>query len=260
VDLELRGRIAIVNGASQGIGLGIASVLASEGAQVVMTARREPALQEAVQALSIRTGNAGLFPVVGDIRRAEDCERIANEAVRLCGGVHILVNNDGAPPLGASADFDDPAWQKAIDQNFFSVIRMTRAVVPHMRRAGGGSITNIIAGSVLSPRSGYGLSVATWAAVVGFAKTLSIELGPDRITVNNVAPGAIRTSRVQKIAERLGQTEDSLLADIVKDVPVGRIGTVDDIANMVALLSSNRGSYVTGTTIRIDGGMLRNLI
>ena len=184
MDLGLEGRIAIVNGASQGIGLGIARTLAEEGARVVATARREPALNEAVDALAAETGGE-VAAVQGDVRRAEDCLRIVDETVARFGGVDILVNNDGAPPLGSFTDFDDHAWSRAVDQNLMSVVRCIRAAAPHMKARGAGSVVNITALSAIEPIPGFGLSVATWAGVIGLAKTLARELAPE-ITVNTL--------------------------------------------------------------------------
>jgi NAD(P)-dependent dehydrogenase (short-subunit alcohol dehydrogenase family) len=177
VDLGLRGRVAIVGGASQGIGYGIARLLAAEGARLVVTARRDPALSRAAETIREATG-AEVLPVLADVRKAEDHECVVAEAVRRYGTGHVLVNNDGAPPIGRLAGFDDAAWRKAVDQNLMSVVRMVRLVTPHMRQAGGGSIVNITGLSVMQPMIGFGLSVATWGAVVGLAKTLSLGWRP----------------------------------------------------------------------------------
>jgi 3-oxoacyl-[acyl-carrier protein] reductase len=255
VDLELGGRIAIVNGASQGIGLAIARTLAAEGAAVCMTARREPALAQAAERVAHDTG-ARVAAVQADIRRAEDCARIVAEAVGRLGGIDILVNNDGAPPLGQSLELDDGAWAKAVDQNLMSVLRMVRAALPHMRARGGGSIVNITALSAVQPISGFGLSVATWAGVIGLAKTLSLELGPLGITINTICPGLIETPRLHKVTAQSGKA----MRDLAAEIPVGRVGRPEDIAAMAAFLVSPRGSYLTGTTIQIDGGLRRSLL
>jgi 3-oxoacyl-[acyl-carrier protein] reductase len=255
VDLELRGRIAIVNGASQGIGFAIARTLAAEGAAVCMTARREPALTQAVERVARET-TATAIAVQADVRKAEDCGRIVAEAVRRLGGVDILVNNDGAPPLGQSLELDDGAWAKAVEQNLMSVLRMVRAAAPHMRARGGGSIVNITALSAVQPIAGFGLSVATWAGVIGLAKTLSLELGPWGITINTICPGLIETPRLHKVTAQSGKA----MQDLAADIPVGRVGQPDDIAAMTALLVSPRGSYLTGTTIQIDGGLRKSVL
>jgi 3-oxoacyl-[acyl-carrier protein] reductase len=254
MNLGLAGRVALVNGASQGIGYGIAHTLAEEGAHVALAARRTPALQAAADRIAQETG-ANVVPVQCDIRRADDCERVVAETVRHFGALHILVNNDGAPPLGDLLTFDDAAWTKAVEQNLMSVVRLTRAAAPHLKQAGGGAIVNIAAISMLEPKPGFGLSVATWAAVMGFAKTASIELGRDNITINTIAPGLVETPRLQKVTEQSGK----VMGDFAAGIPLGRTGTPQDIAALVALLASPRGAYITGTTIQVDGGLLASL-
>jgi len=254
MNLGLTGRVALVNGASQGIGYGIAHTLAEEGARVAIAARRTPALLTAAERIAHETG-AEIVPIQCDIRRAEDCERVIAETVRHFGVLHALVNNDGAPPLGDLLAFDDLAWTKAVEQNFFSVVRLTRAAAPHMKAAGGGAILNIAALSMLEPKPGFGLSVATWAAVMGFAKTASLELGRDNITINTIAPGLVETPRLKTVTEQSGK----VMGDFAASIPLGRIGTPRDIAALVALLVSPRGAYITGTTIPVDGGLLASL-
>ena len=263
MDLRLRDRVAIVGGASQGIGYEIARTLAQEGARVVMTARREPALQEAAARIRAETGGV-VLPVQADVRRADDTARVVDTVVRELGTVHVLVNNDGAPPIGRIGEFDDTAWAKAVEQNLMSVVRMVRLVVPLMRAAGGGSIVNITGLSVIQPMVGFGLSVATWAGVIGLAKTLSLELAGDAITINTICPGYINTSRLEKVfrkeADSRGQDFGDFIRQLTADIPVGRLGTTDDVATLVALLASPRASYITGTTIQIDGGQRRSVL
>ena len=262
MDLGLRGKVAIVNGSSQGIGLAIARTFAAEGADVVMSARRVERLEEAAAAVRGDTG-ARVLAVQADTRNAEDCRRIVARAAEAFGGVDILVNNGGAPPLGALDKWSDEDWDKAVDRNLKSVIRMTREVVPHMRARGGGRIVNITALTVRQPIAHFGLSVATWAGVIGFAKTASLEYGPDNITVNTICPGRIATERLvtvnaQRAAES-GADAAELEAQMRETVPLGRVGTTDEIASVVVFLCSSKGGYVTGATIPVDGGRLGSL-
>ena len=262
MDLELRGKVAIVNGSSQGIGLAIARMFAAEGASVTLTARRAAPLDEAAASVRRESG-AATIAVSADTRKPDDCKRIVERTVAEFGGVDILVNNGGAPPLGPLDKWSDEDWDKAVDRNLKSVIRMVREVVPHMRSRGGGRIVNITALSVRQPIANFGLSVATWAGVIGFAKTASLELGPDNITVNTICPGRIATPRLEKVnAERAadsGTDADAFKEEMRKIVPLGRVGTPDEIASVVVFLSSSRGGYVTGTTIPVDGGRLGSL-
>jgi len=263
MDLRLGGQVAIVGGASQGIGYGIARRLATEGCRVVITARREPALSKAAEAIRAET-SAEVLPVPADVRSAADAARVVETAVQTFGTVGVLVNNDGAPPIGKVGEFDDTAWTKAVEQNLMSVVRMVRLTVPHMRAAGGGAVVNITALSAIQPMVGFGLSVATWAGVIGLAKTLSLELAPDRIRVNTICPGLISTARLDKVfrkqAEAEGRDPDAFMDELRREIPLGRFGTVDDIAAYVALLASDLGSFITGTTIQIDGGARRSLL
>jgi 3-oxoacyl-[acyl-carrier protein] reductase len=256
MDLHLTGKTALVGGASMGIGYGIARALAAEGTRVVITARQEAGLVAAAETLRTETG-AEVIPVQADCRRPEDCDRVIDTVNGDIGGVDILVNNDGAPPLGELTAFDDVAWSKAVDQNLMYVVRMARGLVPGMIERGGGSVLNITAISAIQPIAGFGLSVATWGGVIGYAKTLSLEVAQHNINVNTICPGYIETQRLEKVFAAGGEDPAKMRAGLIAEIPMGRIGTVDDIASVVALLVSPRGRYVTGTTLQVDGGLLR---
>ena len=258
MDLGLKGKVAIVGGGSMGIGLGIATRLAAEGADLVIFARRLPALTKAAESLSSTYG-VRVVPVTADIRDKDESGRIVQTAIEHFGKLDILVNNDGAPPLGAIESFDDIAWQKAVEQNLFSVIRMVRSALPHLKAAGGGSILNISAISAIQPIAKFGLSVATWAGLIGYAKTLSLEVATHRINVNTICPGYIDTDRLQKVFNSGSEDPAAVRAGLEAEIPLGRIGLPSDIANLVALLVSPAGAYVTGCTIPVDGGLFRAL-
>lgn len=257
MDLGLKGKIAIVGGASMGIGYGIARTLAEEGARVAMMARRAPGLGEAAARIRRETG-AEVLPILADCRRAEDCARVLDTVVGSLGGIDILINNDGAPPLGDLVEFDDGAWAKAVEQNLMYVVRMARLSVPHMAKCGGGSILNIAALSALQPAVGFGLSVATWNGVIGFAKTLSLEVAAQNINVNTICPGYIETQRLEKVFSSRGDAA-AMRNSLTSEIPMGRIGTVQDIAHVAAMLVSPGGRYLTGATIAVDGGLLRSV-
>ena len=257
MDLQLTGKVAIVGGGSSGIGYAIAHRLAREGARVLIWARGKDALEAAAKRIRDETGGE-VAMAAADIHKPADNLRVVDAAVAAFGRVDILVNNDGAPPLGALLEFDDAAWQKAIQQNLMSVIRASRAVIPHMRTAGGGRIINITALSARQPAAGFGLSVATWAGLIGYAKTLSLEVGPDNITVNTICPGRIDTPLSQRGFARAAQGDvaraDEMLNTLVRNTPMRRIGTPEDIASAVAFLASPQAGFITGVTLPIDGG------
>lgn len=246
MDLALKGKVAVVGGSSEGIGYAIAHLLAAEGASVAVVARRKDNLDAAAKRIGEETG-AQVHVVQADIRKAEDCQRIVAQAIERFGRLDVLVNNDGAPPLGRLEEFDDAAWAAAIDRNLMSVVRLSRAAVPHLRAAGRGTIVNITALSAIQPIAKFGLSVSTWAGVIGYAKTLSLEVAADNITVNTVCPGRIDTSRIAKVF-------DEQAAALVKQIPLGRLGQPNEIAGLVALLASPWGGYITGATFHVDGG------
>jgi 3-oxoacyl-[acyl-carrier protein] reductase len=256
MNLDLKGMAALVGGASQGIGYGIARMLATEGVRVAVTARRVEGLNAAAERLSAETGSQ-VIPIQADCRQAADCMRAVETAKAALGGIDILVNNDGAPPLGELAAFDDAAWQKAIEQNFMYVARMVRETLPSMKERGGGSIINIAAISAIQPIPRFGLSVASWGAVIGYAKTLALEVAHFNINVNTICPGYVDTQRLEKVFSSGGKPAELMRKELEDEVPMGRIGTVEDIAHLVALLVSPKGRYITGTVIPVDGGLFR---
>ena len=257
MNLDLAGKSAIVGGGSSGIGYATAHRLAAEGASVLIWARRQDALDAAARRIRDETGGT-VAVCSASIAKPEDNLRVVDEAVAVFGRIDILVNNDGAPPLGPLLDFDDVAWQKAIQQNLMSAIRASRAAIPHMRKAGGGRIINITALSVRQPMAGFGLSVATWAGLIGFAKTLSLEVGPDNITVNTICPGRIETPLSRKgfahAARGDAAREEEMRKALVTSTPLRRIGEPEEIASAVAFLASSQAAYITGVTLPIDGG------
>jgi 3-oxoacyl-[acyl-carrier protein] reductase len=253
VETGLGGKLAIVGGASQGIGYAIARLLAGEGAAVAMVARRKEILEESAARVRAETG-VEVVAIAADIRLAADCDRIVDTAVAKLGGLDILVNNDGAPPLGDALAFDDAAWDKALQQNLMSVVRLTRRAVPHLRERGGGRIVNIASLSAIQPAARFGLSVATWAGMIGYAKTLSLEVARDNITVNTICPGRIATGRLAKVFE------GSSAEELARDIPLGRVGRPEEIAALVVYLASSLGGYVTGATLHVDGGRHGSLV
>jgi 3-oxoacyl-[acyl-carrier protein] reductase len=254
-------RVALVCAASKGLGRASAEALARDGVRVAICSRGGSALNAAAAAIQAAGGEA--LPIEADLRRAEDVARAIETTVATFGGLDILVTNSGGPPSGPFTTLDDGAWTDAIDSLLLSVVRLCRAAIPHMQARGGGRIINITSISAKQPIEGLVLSNALRAAVTGLAKTLSVELAPHNILVNCVAPGYTRTDRVVELADataaREGITRDQAERRIVDKIPLGRMGTPEEFAAVVAFLASPAASFVTGATIPVDGGWTRGM-
>jgi len=264
MDLGLRDKVAIVMAASKGLGCACATALAAEGARVTIGARGTQVLEKTAQEIQKDTSSR-VLAVPTDVTRAEDVEAIVAATVREFGRIDILVNNAGGPPAGNFASFGDAQWQAAFELNLLSTVRLVRQVLPHMRKTGSGRIITIVSTSVKQPIDGLLLSNAVRSGVVGLAKTLSVELAPDNITVNNVCPGRILTDRLRQIYhvnERMqqGVSEEALHKEMAQDIPMGRVGKPEELGALVAFLASQQAAYITGTTIQVDGGLVRSLL
>jgi 3-oxoacyl-[acyl-carrier protein] reductase len=262
MDLGLKGKVAVVAGASQGMGRATALLFAREGAKVGICARGEAALIQAAE--MIRKEAAGdVLPIVADMTNAEDIQRFVTKTAEHFGRLDIVVNNAGGPPPGEFMKFTDQDWLNAFQLSFLSTTRMTREAVPHMRKVGGGRVINITSYSVKEPIAGLVLSNAVRSGVIGLAKTLSRELAADNILVNNVCPGRIDTERAHKLnqarADRLKRPVEEISREMAAEIPLGRYGTPEETANLIVFLASERASYITGTTIQIDGGLVRGI-
>jgi 3-oxoacyl-[acyl-carrier protein] reductase len=251
-----------VAGASQGMGRATGLSFSREGAKVSICARGEAALNEAAEMIRKETG-AEVLSMVADMTKAEDIQRFVSKTAEHFGRLDIVVNNAGGPPPGEFMKFTDEDWENAFRLSFMSTMRMTRESVPHLRKVGGGRVINITSYSVKEPIAGLVLSNAIRSGVIGMAKTLSRELAKDNILINNVCPGRIDTERAQKLnkarAERLKRSVEEINRDMAAEVPLGRYGTAEETADLIVFLGSERASYITGTTIQIDGGLVRGI-
>jgi 3-oxoacyl-[acyl-carrier protein] reductase len=247
MDLGLSGRTAIVCGASSGMGLAIARALATEGANVAMFARRRDLLEREAE-------QVGALAVRGDVTTPSDLERLVERTLRAFGGIDILVNNSGGPPRTKAVEIDHDSLQDAVDLLLHSAIGLTNLCLPYLRRSGRGRIVNITSSSVREPIDNLALSNTVRPGVIGWAKTLSREVGSDGVTVNSIAPGRIDTERLAEVYPD-GPTEADLQA-----IALRRFGRPEEIAEVVCFLASDRASYITGTTIAVDGGLTRGLL
>ncbi len=257
MDLLLQGKTALILASSKGLGKACAIALAREGANVVITARTQETLNQAAE--DIRAlGKGKVLAIASDVSDAATAGALVEKAAQAFGGLDILVNNAGGPPFGKFESFDEAAWQAAFELNLLSFVRFSRLVIPHMKKAGGGRIINIVSLSVKTFLAGSVLSTSMRMGVAGMAKLLADEVGPDHITVNNVAPGLILTDRVKdSLPPHAPGEEEKLLAERANSIPVRRIGRPEEFGDLVAFLASPLTGYITGATIPIDGGAIR---
>lgn len=247
MNLGLEGRTAIVTGASAGMGLAAAQSLAGEGANVAMFARRRDLVE-------VEAERIGALAVRGDLTVPADLERLVQLTVEAFDGIDVLVLNGGGPPPGTALDLRPEQIEEAVELLLVPFVRLARLCLPFLGRSGHGRVILIESMSVKQPVDDLVLSNAVRPGVVGWAKTLSREVGPQGITVNTIAPGRIDTDRVRQIYGPEGPSPEAL-----SDIPLGRLGTPQEIGDVVCFLASERGSYVTGTVLPVDGGAGRSL-
>ncbi|CAN5801970.1 SDR family oxidoreductase [soil metagenome] len=262
MDLGLTGKVALVAGSSRGLGRAIAEELAAEGASLVLCARREDSLQEAHRAIEERGGR--VVAVAADLAEPAQVERVVEAGMREFGRIDILVTNAGGPPAGPFEQHSPEAWDRAVQLTLGSVLNLTRAVLPGMKERRWGRILNVTSIAVKQPVEGLILSNSVRAAVTGFARTVANEIAPWGITVNNVLPGYTRTERLDELAaansKAKGISQEEARAAWEDQIPMGRLGEPREFAALVAFLASERASYITGTSITVDGGWVRGLL
>jgi len=263
MDLELKGKVAIVGGGSKGLGRACAQVLAQEGARVAVCSRSQKDVEKAAQEIRDSTGSDTLA-VTGDLDRPETIRELVAATVARFGRLDVLVNNSGGPPLARAHNATEEQWATAVQRSLLFFARMCREAIPHLKQSGGGRIINILASTVYQPIPNLALSGATRMGVVAFAKSLADEVGRDGILVNNVCPGSILTERmlgnVTSRTKELGISVEDALAQRAAETAVGRIGQPNEMAYLVAFLASSRSSYITGTTMLVDGGLVRSVL
>jgi 3-oxoacyl-[acyl-carrier protein] reductase len=263
VDLGLGGKVALVAASSKGLGRAVAEELAAEGAHLVMCARGKDTLEQT--AAAIRKGTAvKVVAVAADVSDPKDAARVVEAAFAEFGKVDILVTNSGGPPSGPFESLTPEMWDAATRLLLNSAVELTRAVLPGMKERRWGRILNVTSIAAKQPIEGLMLSNSLRAAVIGFARTLANEVAPFGVTVNNLLPGYTRTDRVQELARAAAGKSAAANTDIVakweKEIPMGRLGEPRELAALAAFLASERASYITGSSIAVDGGWIRSLL
>lgn len=262
MDSSLKGRVAVVMAASQGLGRAAARALARAGADVAVCARRPEVIADLARELEEAYGVEALA-VAADVTDRPALEGFIRAAGERFGGIDVLVTNAGGPPAGRFVDLDDEAWARAVDLNLMSVVRAVRAALPFMRGRPGANVMCVVSSSVKAPIPRLVLSNTLRPGIVGLAKTLSLELAADGIRVNCLAPGRIDTERVRHLdavhAEARGATQEEVRRASEASIPAGRYGEPEEFADVAAFLASDGARYVTGQTIFVDGGLVKTL-
>lgn len=252
MDLELTHRVALVTGGSQGIGKAIAAKLAQEGASVVIAARGEELLSQVVS--EIRAAGGKVVGVVADVSKSEDCERLIKETIQAFGKIDILINNAGTSATGDFEAATDDIWQADFDLKLFAAIRLSRLAIPEMKKQNWGRIINVTNIGAKQPAAKSMPTTVTRAAGLALTKALSKEFAPNNILVNSICIGLIKAGQHEKKAAKAGVPLEQHYETLGKNVPLGRVGRAEEVANVAAFLASEAASYVTGSSINLDGG------
>ena len=253
MELGLKGKVAVVTGGTQGIGRATAMRLAQEGASVAICARSKEDLERVGAELAKHGGQS--LAIAADMSKDEDIERFMKAVVDKFGRVDILVNNAGTSKRGAFLELTDAEWEADIELKVFGAIRCTRLAVPHMKKNGGGRIVNITITSAKQPGAGSYPTSVSRAAGLAITKALSKEFAADNILVNTVCIGRIKSGQHERRFKKEGISAEQYYANSAKDIPMKRVGEAEEVANVIAFLVSDAASYVTGSSVNLDGGM-----
>ena len=260
MDLQLKGKRALVTGASRGLGYATAYGLAKEGVRLVINSRDKAAIQSAAQTIAAETGSEA-FGFSGDVTDATTVKKLIEESTHVLGGLDILITNTGGPPSGKFESFDDDTWQKAIDLSLMSHVRLIRAALPHLAKSQAASVLTLTSYSVKQPIPNLVLSNSVRAATVGLTKTLALELGAEGIRFNSILPAWTETQRIHELlgfrAQANGTTIKEETRKQAKESAFGRLARPEEFANAAVFLVSPAASYITGVMLTVDGGMYK---
>jgi 3-oxoacyl-[acyl-carrier protein] reductase len=262
MELGLTGKVAMVAGASRGLGYAVARGLAAEGVRVSMSSRDEAKIADAAGRITAET-QAEVLAMSVDVRSAESLAAWHAKTIDTFGGVDLLFVNAGGPPAGTVLSFDDAAWQGAFELLVLSAVRMVRLAVPSMKARGGGAIVVSTSSAVKEPIPNLALSNVIRSSVSALSKTLANELAPDNIRVNHLLPGRIDTDRVRELdtmrGKAIGASTDEVKASWAKTIPLGRYGAPQEFGSAAVFLFSDAARYITGASLQVDGGMIKNV-
>jgi 3-oxoacyl-[acyl-carrier protein] reductase len=263
MDLGLKGKVALVTGGSKGIGKAVARGLAEEGARVAICARTEGPLRAAADEIAKATGSE-VYPVVADLTRAGDARRAVDETVARFGRIDVLVNNAGSAPGGVLLDLSEEDWQRALQLKFMGFVRCTTAAVPHMIKQGGGRIVNVVGNDGVKPIGIELTPSAANAADLAVTVALAEQYGRQGICINAVNPGPVATERWDELIGGIARIRKIPVAEAQqraeRSIPLGRICTVEEVANVVTFVASPRASFMNGALITVDGGQRKALL
>jgi 3-oxoacyl-[acyl-carrier protein] reductase len=260
MDLQLKGKKALVTGASSGLGYATARGLALEGCQVAINSRRVESIKQSAQTIAAETGSQ-VIGLEGDVTDPAVADQLIGQTVNAIGGLDLLVTNSGGPPAGKFESFDEAAWHNAVELNFLSHVRLIRAALPYLRKSSAASVLTITSYSVKQPIPNLVLSNSVRAATVGLTKSLALELGSEGIRFNSILPAWTETERVYVLmahrADLNGTSVDEEIAKQSMDSPLKRMGTPQEFANAAVFLLSPAAAYITGVMLTVDGGMYK---